>query len=106
MAELKNTDASSAGMHAEQLSGRTQQVFFDVESRENEDRFLYPGAFEVDFDKHGEIDAADLTARDINTQIRDLMNEGVGSITIKNPGAKHSLGVGLLNRLNLSLIHI
>ena len=82
MAELKNTDASSAGMHAEQLSGRTQQVFFDVESRENEDRFLYPGAFEVDFDKHGEIDAADLTARDINTQIRDLMNEGVGAISI------------------------
>ncbi|HAG45529.1 MAG TPA: GXGXG motif-containing protein [Gammaproteobacteria bacterium] len=102
MGELKNTDAQSAGMHTEQLSGRTQQVFFDVESRENEDRFLYPGAFEVDFDKHGEIDAVDLTAREVNTQIRDLMKDGVGSITIKNPGAKHSLGVGLLNRLNLT----
>ena len=102
MGELKNTDAQSAGMHTEQLSGRTQQVFFDVESRENEDRFLYPGAFEVDFDKHGEIDAVDLTARELNTQIRDLMKDGVGSITIKNPGAKHSLGVGLLNRLNLT----
>ena len=102
MGELKNTDAPSAGMHSEQLSGRTQQVFFDVESRENEDRFLYPGAFEVDFDKQGEIDAVDLTAREVNTQIRDLMKDGVGSITIKNPGAKHSLGVGLLNRLNLT----
>jgi len=102
MGELKNTHAQSAGMHTEQLSGRTQQVFFDVESRENEDRFLYPGAFEVDFDKHGEIDAVDLTARELNTQIRDLMKDGVGSITIKNPGAKHSLGVGLLNRLNLT----
>ena len=102
MDELTNTDAQSAGMHTEQLSGRTQQVFFDVESRENEDRFLYPGAFEVDFDKQGEIDAVDLTAREVNTQIRDLMKDGVGSITIKNPGAKHSLGVGLLNRLNLT----
>ncbi len=102
MAELKDTDAGQAGMHAEQLSGRTQQVFFDVESRDNEDRFVYPGAFEVDFDSHGEIDAANLTAREINTQIRDLMKDGVGSITIKNPGAKHSLGVGLLNRLNLT----
>jgi glutamate synthase domain-containing protein 3 len=102
MDELTNMDADSAGMHTEQLSGRTQQVFFDVESRENEDRFLYPGAFEVDFDKQGEIDAVDLTAREVNTQIRDLMKDGVGSITIKNPGAKHSLGVGLLNRLNLT----
>ena len=29
------------------------------------------------------------------------MQQGYGTITVKNPGAKHSLGVGILNRLNL-----
>ena len=29
------------------------------------------------------------------------MNEGFGTIVVKNPRGKHSLGVGILNRLNL-----
>jgi glutamate synthase domain-containing protein 3 len=29
------------------------------------------------------------------------MSKGVGTIAVKNPGAKHSLGVGILSRLNL-----
>ena len=29
------------------------------------------------------------------------MSEGIGTITVRNPGAKHSLGVGILSRLNL-----
>ena len=64
------------GMHTEQLAGRTQQVFF---SPTEEDNFLYAGAFEVDFNKR----------------------DGHGTIVIKNPLAKHSLGVGILNRLQL-----
>jgi len=37
----------------------------------------------------------------VNLRIRQLMQDGFGTIVIKNPGAKHSLGVGILNRLNL-----
>ncbi len=51
------------GMHTEQLAGRTQQVFF---SPTEEDNFLYAGAFEVDFNKRAEFDAAEMTAREIN----------------------------------------
>jgi hypothetical protein len=54
MAELKTTDSSlEMGMHTEQLSGRTQQVFF---SSEEGDNFTYPWADQVDFDKSTEID--------------------------------------------------
>ncbi len=94
MAEL----SSSPSMHTEQLAGRTQQIFFSaVES----DRMAAPQRIEVDFDKHGEIDATDLSARDVNRKITDFMSDGIGSITVINPGAKHSLGVGILNRLKL-----
>ena len=49
MAELKTTDSSlEMGMHTEQLSGRTQQVFF---SSEEEDNYTYPWSYDVDFDK-------------------------------------------------------
>jgi glutamate synthase domain-containing protein 3 len=85
-------------MHTEQLAGRTQQVFF---SPEEEDSFTEPGAFEVDFNKRTEIDAADMDAKSINLKIRDLMRDGYGTIVVRNPGAKHSLGVGVLNRLQL-----
>jgi glutamate synthase domain-containing protein 3 len=86
------------GMHTEQLRGRTQKVFFKPEEAE---RFVYPYAFDVDFNKRAEVDAADLETTAINLKIRELMAEGHGTIVVKNPGAKHSLGVGILNRLNL-----
>ncbi len=86
-------------MHAEKLAGRTQQVFFSaVES----DRLASPHAIDVDFDQHAEIDAEGRTAREVNQAIADKMHQGYGSITVLNPGAKHSLGVGILNRLNLN----
>jgi glutamate synthase domain-containing protein 3 len=72
MADLTDTDrALEMGMHAEQLRGRTQQVFFSAEEEEN---FTYPGAYEVDFEQRAEIDAQEI---------------------------KHYLGVGILNRLHL-----
>ena len=38
-----------AGLHTEQLSGRTQEIFFSAEEDEN---FVYPyNAFEVDSSK-------------------------------------------------------
>ena len=99
MAKLDRDHASyEMGMHTEQLAGRTQQVFFLPEEEEN---FTYPDAFDVDFNKRTEIDAASMDTKSINLKIRDLMSQGYGTIVVKNPGAKHSIGVGILNRLQL-----
>jgi len=86
------------GMHTEQLAGRTQQVFFDLSE---EGGFAPPDAFDVDYNKRGEVDASNMDAKQVNLAIRDLMADGHGTIVIKNPGAKHSIAVGILNRLNL-----
>ncbi len=86
------------GMHTEQLSGRTQQMFFSPSEEEN---FTYPWALPVDFDKKTEFDAADMENRAVNLRIRELLQDGYGRIRIKNPRGKHSLGVGILNRLVL-----
>ena len=98
MAKLDTSQSSEMGMRTEQLTGRTQQVFF---SPEESDNLTYSWAPEVDFKKHTEIDAENRSANEVNLNIRTLMEEGYGSITILNPGAKHSLGVGILSRLNL-----
>jgi glutamate synthase domain-containing protein 3 len=99
MSELNRSDrATESGLHTEPLRGRTQEVFFSPTAEEN---ILYPEAPVVDLDKHAEIDAQQLEGPDVNLRIRDLMNDGVGSITIRNPGAKHSLAVGILSRLKL-----
>ena len=99
MAELDREHAShEMGMHTEQLAGRTQQVFFLPEEEAN---FTYPDAFDVDFNKRMELDAGNMDSRSINLKIRELMREGYGTIVVKNPGAKHSIGVGILNRLQL-----
>ncbi|HEY3852519.1 MAG TPA: hypothetical protein VGL87_16225 [Steroidobacteraceae bacterium] len=94
------TKATELGMHTEQLSGRSQQRFFHSEEQE---RFTYPQSFEVDFKKRTQFDAASMSTREINLKLRELMSQGYGSIAIKNPGAKHSLAVGILNRLNLTI---
>ena len=99
MAELDRDHASyEMGMHTEQLAGRTQQVFFLPEEEEN---FTYPGAFDVDFNKRIELDVADMDTKSINLELRALMGQGYGTIVVNNPGAKHSIGVGILNRLQL-----
>ena len=62
------------GMHTEQLSGRTQQVFFSAEEDEN---FLYPWAPDVDFNRRTELDVAEMTSTEVNSRLRELMNEGL-----------------------------
>ena len=48
-------------------------------------------------------DAADLTTRQINLELRWLLFEqGVKDVTVKNPGSKHSLGVGILARCKIT----
>ncbi|MFZ2508706.1 MAG: hypothetical protein WAW79_09585 [Steroidobacteraceae bacterium] len=101
MARIKAARPSEPkGMHAEQLSGRTQQRFFSAEESDN---FVYPDSFKVDFRKKAELDAGPLDARAINLRIRELMSQGYGTIVMKNPGARHGIGVGILNRLQLEI---
>ena len=88
----------AADMHSERLAGRTQQVFFESQADEH---CLYPDAPEVDWDRSADFDAQDLAGPVINREIRRLAAEGHGTITVRNPGAKHSLGVGILHRLEL-----
>ena len=47
--------------------------------------------------------AADLTTRQINLELRSLLYEqGVTDVTVKNPGSKHSIGVGILTRCKIT----
>ena len=98
MANIKDSKATSMGLHQEALKGRTQQVFFNPEEAEN---FYYYGAYDVDFNQRTEIDAMELSCRELNEKMHSLMKEGYGTIVVKNPQGKHSLGVGILNKLNL-----
>ncbi len=48
-------------------------------------------------------DAHDLSTRLINLELRRLLyEEGVTDVTVRNPGAKHSLGVGILTRCRIT----
>ncbi|WP_374654882.1 GXGXG motif-containing protein [Dongia sp.] len=94
------TQSHEMGMHTEKLSGRTQQRFFSASEEEN---LTYPGAHDVDFNKRAEFDAEKLSTSDINLKLRDLMRQGYGTIVMRNPGAKHAIAVGILNKLNLQI---
>ncbi len=100
MAGIKKSEHKSYGMglHDEVLTGRTQQTFFNPEEAEN---FFYHDAFDVDFNKRATIDAEKLQCKELNKKIKELIKQGYGTIVLKNPGAKHSLGVGILQKLNL-----
>jgi glutamate synthase domain-containing protein 3 len=50
-----------------------------------------------------EFDAKSLSTRQINLELRWLLYEqGVENVTVLNPGAKHSLGVGILTRCRIT----
>ncbi len=90
--------AKALGMTTEQLTGRSLFVEF---SPDEDARLTYPWAPDVDYNKRAQIDADALTSTEVNDKIRDLMADGYGTIVVKNPRGKHSLGVGILSRLNL-----
>jgi glutamate synthase domain-containing protein 3 len=103
MAELTREEtpdhrSHQMGLHTERLVGRSTQVFFSPEEGES---FVAPDGFAVDFDRRAEFDAAKMEPAEINRRIRELMGEGYGTIVVQNPLARHSLGVGILNRLQL-----
>ena len=99
MATLKEDKSHEMGLHEEQLKGRTQQRFFSVDESEN---LTYFHSFDVDTNKSGTIDALDMTPREINGEIRALMEKGIGNIIVDNPMSRHGVGVGILNRVNLT----
>lgn len=86
------------GMTTEQLTGKSMHIEFDPEATE---RFEYPWAPEVDFNKRTEVDCDGLTPQEVNSKIRDLMVEGYGTVVLQNPRGMHSIGVGILSKLNL-----
>ena len=98
MASIKDHKSHELGLHQEVLTGRTQQVFFNPEEVEN---FYYHDSYDVDFNKRTTIDVTKLDCVAVNKKIKALIKKGYGTIVLKNPGAKHSLGVGILNKLNL-----
>ena len=82
------------GMTSEQLTGRSMFMEFDPGETE---RFEYPWVPKVDFNKRTELDTADMSSTEVNTEIRKLMEKGYGTIVLKNPRGKHSI----LSKLNL-----
>lgn len=86
------------GYLTRQLKGLDIKTMFSLTT---EGGYAYPFAVDVDYNKRAEIDASNMEAKEINCRLRELMNDGHGTIVIKNPGAKHGIAVGILNRLNL-----
>ncbi len=61
-----------------------------------------PHVAKIDGDR-AVFDAKSLTTRQINLELRWLLyQEGVKDVTVLNPGAKHSLGVGILTRCRIT----
>jgi methylamine---glutamate N-methyltransferase subunit B len=61
-----------------------------------------PRVAEIDGDR-ARFDAHDLSTRQINLELRRLLyEEGVKDVTVENPGAKHSVGVGILTRCKIT----
>jgi methylamine---glutamate N-methyltransferase subunit B len=61
-----------------------------------------PMVSDIDGDR-ATLDAAKLTTRRINLELRWLIYEqGVRDVTVLNPGALHSLGVGILTRCRIT----
>ncbi len=61
-----------------------------------------PKVSEIDGDR-AVFDAKSLSTRKINLELRWLLYEqGIKDVTVLNPGAKHSLGVGILTRCKIT----
>jgi glutamate synthase domain-containing protein 3 len=61
-----------------------------------------PRVAKIDGDR-AVFDAKSLTTRQINLELRWLLyQEGVKDVTVLSPGAKHSLGVGILTRCRIT----
>src|SRR3989440_5751317 len=78
-----------------------RQISYDARGL-SEPNAEIPKVSEVDGER-AVFDARDLTTRQINLELRWLLYEqGIKDVTVLNPGAKHSLGVGILTRCKIT----
>ncbi len=81
--------------------GQTEEPLFDARGLVELDARV-PRVSEID-GHTATFDARDLTTRRINLELRWLLYErGVRTVTVRNPAARHSLGVGLLTRCKIN----
>jgi glutamate synthase domain-containing protein 3 len=78
-----------------------RQISYDARGLAEPDAKV-PRVSEVDGNR-AVFDARDLTTRQINLELRSLLYEqGVTDVTVRNPGSKHSIGVGILTRCSIT----
>ena len=91
-AELKQMTqeerVTALGMRTEQLTGKSLHIEFDPEA---EERFTYPWAPDVDFNKRTEVDTGDMTTTEVTAKFVILWLKAM-AIVLKNPRGKYSLG--------------
>ncbi len=79
----------------------TRQARFDPRGLVELDETI-PRTAEIDGDK-ASFDAHQLTTRQINLELRRLLyEERITDVTVRNPGARHSLGAGILTRCRIT----
>ncbi|HEY6397049.1 MAG TPA: hypothetical protein VIX82_06305 [Solirubrobacteraceae bacterium] len=87
-------------MEAVSAEAATRQVRFDPRGLVELDETV-PRIAEIQGPR-ASFDAKELTTRQINLELRRLLyEEGVREVTVKDPGARHSLGVGILTRCKI-----
>jgi glutamate synthase domain-containing protein 3 len=88
-------------MEAVTVDGQGAKARFDARGLVELDETV-PRIAEIDGDG-ATFDARELTTRQINLELRRLLyDEGVKNVTVRNPGARHSLGVGILTRCRIT----
>jgi methylamine---glutamate N-methyltransferase subunit B len=79
----------------------TGEVRYDARGLVELDEVV-PRISAIDGDR-ASFDARELTTRRINLELRWLLYEqGVREVTVRNPGARHSLGAGILTRCRIT----
>ena len=80
---------------------RERKIVYDARGLVEPDAEV-PNVSEIDDDR-AVFDAHPLTTRQINLELKNLLYErGIKDVTVRNPGAKHSLGVGILMRCKIT----
>jgi glutamate synthase domain-containing protein 3 len=88
-------------MDAVRVDGQAPEARFDARGLVELDETV-PRIAEIDGDR-ASFDARELTTRQINLELRRLVyDEGIKDVTVSNPGARHSLGVGILTRCRIT----
>ena len=78
-----------------------RQISYDARGLSEPDADI-PKVSEIE-GQRASFDAKDLTTRQINLELRWLLYEqGITDVTVRNPGSKHSLGVGILTRCKIT----